>query len=296
MRQLLILLVCILSQPVQAAVTVTDDLSHQVTLDAPASRLITLAPHLAELVYAAGAGETLVAVSAYSNYPDAVSSLPEVGDALRVDIERIVALKPDAVLAWASGTPVAARERLEALGIPVVVFSADSLSDIAAQLTRIGILTGRPAQAARAATAFTERLKQLRAQYAGQSPVRVFIQIDDRPLFTVNGRTTMSEVVRLCGGRNIFAELDTLAPQVSLETVLARDPQAIIGTGEDETAAQEMLRWLAWQDLAAARATNLFLVPPDLLARDTPRILDGAQMICEDLEEARGRLIGKEKN
>src|SRR5690606_38311901 len=121
MRQLLILLVCILSQPVQAAVTVTDDLSHQVTLDAAASRLITLAPHLAELVYAAGAGETLVAVSAYGNYPDAVGSLPEVGDAVRVDIERIVALKPDAVLAWASGTPVAARERLEALGIPVVV-------------------------------------------------------------------------------------------------------------------------------------------------------------------------------
>lgn len=296
MYRFIILLFCAFCLPAQAAITVTDDLSHQVTLDTPASRIITLAPHLAELVYAAGAGDTLVAVSAYSNYPEAVHALPEVGDALRVDIERIVALKPDVVLAWASGTPVAARERLEALGIPVVVFAADSLSDIAAQLTRIGILTGHPAEAAHAAAAFTERLETLRTKYAAQTPVRVFIQIDDRPLFTVNGQTTMSEVVQLCGGRNIFAELDTLAPQVSLEAVLARNPQAIIGTGESGAAAQEMLRWLGWKDLAAAQATNLFLVPPDLFARDTPRILDGAQMICDDLEEARGRLAGQGKN
>lgn len=296
MHRLFILLVCTVCLPVQAAITVTDDLSHQVTLDAPATRLVTLAPHLTELVYAAGAGETLVGVSAYSNYPAEAAALPEVGDALRVDIERIVALKPDVVLAWASGTPVAARERLETLGIPVVVFAADTLSDIAVQITRIGILTGHPAQAARAASAFTDRLQQLRQRYAQRPPVSVFIQIDDRPLFTINDHSTMSEVVQLCGGRNIFAELDTLAPQVSLEAVLARNPQAIIGTGKGGAAAQDMLRWLAWEDLAAAQATNLFLVPPDLFARDTPRILDGAQMICDDLEEARGRLQGAEKN
>ncbi|HET9679563.1 MAG TPA: cobalamin-binding protein, partial [Gammaproteobacteria bacterium] len=210
-----------------AQITITDDQGTEITLEKPAERVISLAPHLTEQVYAAGAGNTLVAVSSYSDYPVEAKSLPEVGDAFRVDMEQIVALKPDLVLAWASGTPTAAIQQMRALGFSVAVFEPQSLQDIATNLVTIGRLTGNEASAQQAAKDFFKRLADLRQQYADKTPVRVFFEISARPLFTINGDHFINDVLTLCGGTNIFADLTTLAPAVSMEAVLARDPQAI---------------------------------------------------------------------
>lgn len=286
----LAVLLCLCAFPVLAKITVTDDKGTDITVEKPAERVISLAPHITEQVYAAGAGDTLVAVSSYSTYPPQAKQLPVVGDAFRVDMEQVLALKPDLILAWASGTPTAAIEQMRALGLKVVVFEPRDLQDIAGNIAKIGRLTGNQQAAQQAAKQFFKELAKLRDQYAGTKPVRVFFEISSRPLFTVNGDHVISDAIKLCGGINIFAELNTLAPAVSVESVLARDPQVIIGTGKGKQATRDMLRWLRWKNLSATKATNLFLIPPNLISRSTPRILQGIKMICEDLQEARGRL------
>lgn len=286
------LMAALYAAPGLASVSVTDSLGNEITLQQPPARIVSLAPHITELVFAAGAGDLLVGVSEYSDYPAAAQNLPRVGDGFRVDLEQVAALEPDVVIAWASGNPRTAVAQLRRLGIPVMVLETRELKDIATQIELIGQLAGREEQADETATDFREQLAVLRARYAGRTPVRVFYQVDDRPLFTVNGRHSISEVIELCGGENIFAELDTLAPNVSHEAVLQRDPQAIIGSGaeHDEDAIASMMRWLAWKDLAAARYTNLFLVEGDFISRATPRILIGAREICKDLDEARANM------
>lgn len=287
MRRLLIAILCLWPLLAAANIQVTDDSGQTLTLKAPAQKLVSLAPHITELVFDAGAGDSLVGVSAYSDFPEAAKSLPVVGDANHFDIERIAALKPDLVLAWGSGTPRAAIQRLQDLGIPVAVIEAGELSDVARELGMIGKLTDHEQSALAAAKDYLDRLGDLRKTYAGRPPITVFFEISRHPLFTVNGKHPISQAIRLCGGRNVFADLDTLAPSVSLEAVLQRNPEVIVATGKGGEAARDMLRWLRWTGLAAAQYTNLYLVDGDLITRSTPRMLKGVETLCTDLDEAR---------
>jgi ABC-type hemin transport system substrate-binding protein len=191
-------------------------------------RIVSLAPHVTELVYAAGAGSALVGASEFSDYPAAALNLPRVGDAFRLDYERIVSLRPDFVVAWESGTPAASTARLQALGVRVVVLSVQTLEDISTALVELGRLAGTSAVADLAADKLRQGFAELRQQYSGRPAVRVFVQLDDAPLFTVTGRHLISEMVGLCGGRNVFAALPGLAPAVDLEAVIAADPELIL--------------------------------------------------------------------
>lgn len=252
---------------------------------APAQRIVSLAPHLTELVYTAGAGEKLIGVVEYSDFPPAARSLPRVGDAFRFDFERIAALKPDLVLAWESGNPVRAIERLEALGMRVAVIGSYQLADVASSLRTIGRLAGTPQAAERAAVSFEEDIAGLVDRYADAPEIAVFYQISLEPLFTVNGRHLISELLAACGGRNIFADLTELAPAVSVEAVLARDPEIIMTPSEGGAAALDF--WRRWPDLAAVREDNLFTVNANLVARATTRTLRGAREICAIFDTAR---------
>ena len=178
-------------------------------------RIVSLAPHLTELVYAAGAGETLVGTVAYSDYPAQALDIERIGDAWRVDLERLLVLQPDLGLAWPSGTPQQTLERLRGSGLEVALLPTDRLQDVASALRRIGELTGHTAEAGAAARGFEEQVTGLRERYAAASALSVFVQLDDQPLYTINGRHLISEVVELCGGRNVFAELPPgrLAPE-----------------------------------------------------------------------------------
>jgi len=251
------------------------------------SRVVTLAPSLTELVYAAGAGDTLVGVSAYSDYPPAALGLPIIGDAFMVDQEQLAILQPDLLLVWKSGTPAHVVDELRRIGYNVEVIQTRGIVDVAAALRRIGGLTGYTDQAHKVAATFEAGLESLEQRYAGQDEVRVFYQVSRRPLFTVNGEHYVSKLIDACGGRNVFADLGDLAPTVDVEAVVERDPEVLLASsdaGEDAFA-----EWQRWPHIAANRYQNHFLMPADTIGRATPRLLMAAQAVCEALQTARSR-------
>lgn len=272
------------------AVTVQDDAGRSVTLAAPARRIVSLAPNLTEVTYAVGAGGQMVGAVSYSDYPAQAKLLPRVGGYDALDMEAVAALRPDLVVMWQTGNPAGTREQLEKLGLTVFVSEPRRLTDIPATLQRLGVLTGHDQQGQAAAAAFRTRLEKLRARYAGRPPVRVFYEIWGSPLMTVNGQHLISDVLGLCGGRNVFGSLPVLAPTVSAEAVLSADPDAIIASGMDARRPAWLDDWQRWPRLKAVRSGNLFFIDPDIINRHTPRILEGAEQVCGDLERARQRL------
>ena len=270
-----------------SAHAVRDDYGNEIQLQKPASRIVSLAPHLTELLYDAGAGAKVVGVDEYSDYPEAAKALPRVGNSSAVNIESVLALKPDLVVAWPSVGTGKAIERLAALGLPVFRSEPRELDDIASTLERLGELAGTSKQAAKAASAFRSRAEALRRRYSGRPPVRVFYEIWDRPLQTVNGEHVISKVIGLCGGQNVFASLPLIAPEIDPEAVLRADPEVILGSGSDGTRPEWLERWRAFPGLRAAARGQVYTVPPDLLQRHTPRLLDGAEQVCRLLEGVR---------
>jgi iron complex transport system substrate-binding protein len=254
----------------------------------PAERIVTLAPHLAELVHAAGAGEKLVGTVAWTNYPPAAAGLPRVGDAFRVDLEALAALGPDLVLAWEGGNPDHMLEQLRQHRYRVVPLAPETLDDIGAQIEEIGRLAGSTGPANRAAAAYREALAALRAENTGKPALRVFYQVSWRPLYTVGGRQLISEVITTCGGRNIFADLRELAPAVGMEAVIERDPEVILTA---TVQAAELEEWHRWKDVTAVARGQVHAVDGDLVVRASPRVLDGIREVCAALDAARA---GKE--
>ncbi|MGH8670677.1 MAG: cobalamin-binding protein [Burkholderiales bacterium] len=261
-----------------AAIELRDDRGKRVVLGAPAARIITLAPHLTELVFAVGAGDRLVGVARYSDYPSAATALPVIGDSAKLDFERILELKPDLVLAWRSGNHPAEITRLEELGIPVYVTEPARLTDIARVIRALGSVSGNSARAAQVAADFENRISELRGAYTAGQPVRVFYEVWNTPLLTVNGKHLISEVISLCGGVNIFESEHALVPTISMENVLAADPQIIL-TGAS-TRAEAIQRWLPYARISAVRRERIFAIDPELLQRATPRVLEGARLAC----------------
>ena len=267
---------------------VRDDYGNEIGLQKPASRIVSLAPHLTELLYDAGAGAKLVGADEYSDYPEAAKALPRVGSSAAINIESVLALKPDLVVAWPSAGTERAIERLAALGLPVFRSEPRDLDDIATTLERLGQLAGTSGQASKAANAFRARAEALRRRYSSRPPVRVFYEIWDRPLQTVNGQHVISKVLRLCGGENVFGSLALLAPEIDPEAVLRLNPEVILGSGSDGTRPKWLERWRAFPGLQAAAKGQIYTVPPDLIQRHTPRLLDGAERVCRLLEGVRG--------
>lgn len=258
------------------------------TAEAPpqqGERIISVAPNLTELLFAAGAAEQLVAVSEYSDFPEAAKSLPRIGDAFRLDYERIVALSPTVAVIWESGTPPEVRTRLEGLGIRVVGIPTLKLDDIAVGLETLGALAGTEKVAAAAAAGFRAEIASLRAEYRERPKLRVFVQIDDAPLFTVGGGHLITEIVELCGGSNVFADATSLALPVDLESVLARAPQVILSTDDGDPVEY----WARFAGIAAVATGSVYRAPADLLARPSPRISQGAAEVCSELDDARRR-------
>jgi iron complex transport system substrate-binding protein len=267
--------------------TVTDASGTQIVFATPPQRIISLAPNLTELAYAAGMGSHMVAVTAYSDYPQQAKQLPQVGDAFRLDWERLVALKPDLVLAWGSGLSSRDRATFEKLKLKVLVLEPRRLDDIPKALRLLGRIVGNETVAEAAAHAFVQQLDTLRRQYAGRTKVRAYFQIAAVPLLTVNDALIISDVLRVCGAQNVFAAVPLLTPAISNEALVKENPQvmlAVAATYEQEEETKSIWRELP---LIAVRQGRMAFIHPDLISRSTPRILLGAKKICEQIESAR---------
>ena len=270
-----------------------DDHGRRVELPQPARRIVSLAPHVTELLFDAGAGARVVGAVAYSDYPPDARRLPRVGNASRIDFERVLALRPDLIVAWGGGNRPADIAHLRRLGMPVFISDPRTLGMIGGDIIKLGVLAGTERTAVRAADVYRVRLAALRRRYAGRAPLRVFYQVSARPLITVGGRQIISRVLALCGARNVFARLTPLAPAISLGAVLAADPQAIVAGASGSDSQRALRWWRRWPQLAAVRYGNLFTVPSDLIDRPTPRMLEGARRICADLARARARTFNR---
>lgn len=268
-----------------APLELTDDRGRVVELPQPASRIVALAPHLTELLFAAGAGARLVGAVDYSDFPPAAHLLPRVGGAAGIDIERLLALRPDLVVAWGSGTDPRTATLLESLGVPVYVVEIQAPADIPRQLRQLAVLSGTPSIGEEAARNFSEHLERLGQQHAGGRSVAVFVQIGEAPLMTVSGRHVISALVELCGGHNVFGDLRALTPVVSVEAVLSADPDLIIAAGAG--AERWLESWRPWRTLGAVAREHLVVIPPDWLLRPGPRLLLGAQQLCRAIGEVR---------
>ena len=268
-----------------AEIAVTDSAGATLRLAQPASRIISLSPHITELLFAVGAGDRVVAAVEYSNYPDQARKLPRIGAHSAFDLERIAALKPDLAIAWLSGNPPGQVAQLRRLGIPIFISEPKRLVDIPDSLRKFGRLAGTDGEAA--ANAYEARLTSIRTRYGNASPVGVFYAIWNKPLMTVGGSHVISDAIALCGGFNVFADITQPAAHVALEAVLRADPEVIVASGMDEARPEWLDDWRRWPQLRAARRDNLVFIPPDLLQRHTPRILDGTERLCVALEQAR---------
>jgi iron complex transport system substrate-binding protein len=281
-----VILLWMLVLPVWAEISVTDDTGQPVTLEKPAQRIISLAPHITELLFAAGAGEAIVGVTEFSDYPEAARSLKQVGGGGGLDLEAIMALQPDLVVAWQSGNPRGQVERLQSLGLTVFFSEPRRLQDVPATLQRLGRLAGTESAAAIQVDSFNRRYAGLRDKYAQRPKVSVFYQIWDQPLMTLNGEHLFSDVVRLCGGENVFNALPALAPQIDVEAVLLANPDVIV-IAADDSDSPLLAAWQRWPQLSAVRQGHVVAIPREQLVRHSPRILDGAERLCELLDEVR---------
>ncbi|TGD74916.1 cobalamin-binding protein [Mangrovimicrobium sediminis] len=276
-----------LVQVAQAGPSAVDASGRTVALDAPAQRIVALAPHSVENVYSAGAGDRLVGVVSYSDYPEPARELPQVGSAFAWSLEAVVAMRPDLVILWGSGNGLTGLAGLERLGVPTYVSEPRSFADIASSIRAIGALAGTRDTAEAAAAAFEARIAALRERYASARRLRAFYEIWNQPLQTVNGEHMISQVLELCAAQNIFAELAPLAPRVNIEAVLAADPEVIVASGMDRSRPEWLDEWLRFPELRAVRNDALVHVDPDLLQRPTARIAEGATRLCAKLDGVR---------
>ena len=282
------------SSLVAAPITVKDDLGNTVTLQGPATRIVTLSPSVVEIAYAAGAGDRIVGTVEYSDYPASAQKIPRVGGHSKINLEAVVAARPDLVIAWESGNSPSAIEKIRQLGIPVYMSQPHKMTDIPGEIERIGTLSGTEAVARKAANDFRKRYQVLAAKYKNRSPVTVFYQVWQNPLITIGGQQIMSDAITLCRGENIFAALKPLAPRVSFEAVIAANPEAIVTSGMADQNPEMLDAWKKWPSLTATQRNNFFFVQSDLMNRSGPRILDGTQILCEALQTARDhRAAGK---
>jgi len=289
MKRFLLMIACGAAVQADAAITVVDDDGQAVTLQQPARRVVSLAPHVTEMLFAAGAGDRIVGTVKYSDYPPAAREIPRVGDNRLVDIERLLSLKPDLLVVWRHNAASRQMEQLRKLGIPLYYSEPHKLADIPEAIQKLGQLVGTTQQAQQSAAQLRAQLDSLTARYRNRSTVRVFYQVWDKPLYTLNERHIISDAIRVCGGENVFGKLTLVAPSLNPESVLQENPEVIVSGDRSEQTTSGVELWKQYPSMLAVRRGNLFALDADLVNRSGPRILAGAAQLCEKLELARAR-------
>lgn len=287
MKKIFLVALATLALHAHAAITVIDDDGNTVTLQKPAQRIVALAPHVTELLFAAGGGAKIVGAVSYSDFPEAAKRIPQIGSNRQIDMERVIAMQPDLIVVWMHGSSERQIDELRKLGIPMFHSEPRKLGDIADSVQKMGRLMGTEAVADPAAASLRRELATLTTRYANRPPVRMFYQVWDKPLYTLNGAHIVSDAMRVCGGVNIFATLKVTAPVVNVEAVLQEDPEAIFSTGERSVDEGGVNLWKPFANMTAVKRGNLFRLDGNLLNRAGPRMIAGTAALCEKLELAR---------
>jgi len=269
------------------AVSVTDDTGRSISLAHAPQRIASLAPGATEMLFAAGAGDRVIATVEYSNDPPQARLVPRIGDAAAIDIERLVALHADIVVVWPEGGNPAQIAAVERVGLPVYREHVDAFSEFPAALRRLGALAGTDAAADQAARALEAQLAALTQRYAHAAPVTVLLQIWDRPVYTVGGMHLISDSLRLCGARNVFGDLQEAAPVVDVEAVIARNPDMIIAAAPPGAAAAWLAQWKPFVTLKAVRAGRLIPFEDQRLTGLGPSALTATAALCQLIEARR---------
>jgi len=266
------------------ALQLQDDDQRSLELPRPAQRIVSLAPGATAMLFAAGAGDRVVGTSDYSNEPEAAKAIERVGDSQSFDLERILALHPDVVVVWSGGTSPTQVARLEGVGLRIYRHRLARLDDIAPSLLRFGRLTGTQAAAQAAATQVTQRIAALRNRYLQAAPASVLLQAWDRPIYTVGRAEIMTDVIHACGYRNLYEDLADPGPAVTLESVLARDPDIILALAPDTNSARDWVAgWSTYASLRAVRSGRVLAWTDQRLSRLGPSIVDAAEDLCRAL-------------
>ncbi|MBH03832.1 MAG: cobalamin-binding protein [Xanthomonadales bacterium] len=283
-----LLVPAMLAGPAFAGVSAVDATGHRVTLDQPAERIVALTPHLVENLFTAGLGDRVVGAVRYSDYPPAATSIPRVGGYRSVSLEAILARRPDLVVAWAPASEGDLVARLRALGIPVYVDDPSAFADIATTLRDLGRLGGQAKTGARAAARFLARMQALEDRYSARAPVSVFYVVATEPLITIGGASMIGAALRLCGGRNVFEDADVAAPRIGIESLIARDPAAIVTTrrDDDDDPARDVF-WRRYDTLSAVRHDRFIRLARDAISRPTVRMAGASQALCTGLDRVR---------
>ncbi|MBT3532151.1 MAG: cobalamin-binding protein [Gammaproteobacteria bacterium] len=268
-------------------ISVVDDEDTVVTLSEPATRIISLAPALTELLFSIDAGNRIEGVVEFSDFPPAALTIPIIGRHDRLDMERIIEIDPDLILAWVTGNPRGSVARLKEMGYTVFMAETQALEDIPSLIEKLGRLTAEDNKAQDVANDFRNQYQSLQSVYGSRPILSTFYQIWNAPLISVGGDELINDIIELCGGRNIFADIQQKAPKVSEEAVLNRNPEIIVASGADDQRPAWLDDWKEWNGLTAVAQESLFFVPPDLVMRPTLRALQGAEMLCEQIDSAR---------
>jgi iron complex transport system substrate-binding protein len=272
-----------------AELAITDDVGSEVILVKPAQRVITLAPHLTELVFAIDQGDKLVGVMSFSNYPEAAKKIPRIGSHNTISYESIAKIQPDLILAWGSGNGSEVINKLKSLGFSVYVSEPNKLEGVAATIRKLGILLDAKDKGENEANKFINRLSQLKENYSNRQKISVFYQMSDNPIMTLSGRHLISDVIELCGGFNIFSKAIPIALKVSLESLVRSDPQVVIAGTKKENEEKWLSEWANRISMKAVKNKQVYFIDPDLLIRHGPRIIEGTEKICNYLERSRNQ-------
>ena len=286
-RTLLVLIISTLAFSARAELQFTDDTGYTFGLRKPARRIVSLAPHITETLFAAGAGKYIVGVVAYSDYPAEATKIQQIGSYKKIDIEAVVALQPDVVIAWGTGNDSMQIEQLRKLGLKVYVDDPRKIQDIADAIEDYGRMVDNMRDSIEVAQEFRLRYRDIRGKYSNRAKLRGFYQVWNKPLITINDQHLITDVMRICSIENTFGYLTQLAPRINIEAVLEKDPQMIIASGMGEAKPEWLDDWRKWHNLQAVQYNNLFYIPPAIIQRHAPRILDAAERLCKQAEEAR---------
>ncbi len=270
--------------PATGGITVVDDAGRKVALAHTPQRIVSIAPGATEMLLAAGAGSRVIATVEFSDEPAEAKRIPRIGDSNAIDMERVVALQPDVVVVWEGGSNVAQVNRLERLKVPLYRHKVEKLGDIPGSLRRLGALTGTRDVAEKAAVDVETRLARLEKRF-GQTSARptVLLEVWNRPIYTVGGSHMMSDSLRLCGARNVFADLKEQGPSVDTEAVIGRDPQIIVAVAPPGVAAEWLAEWKRFGTMRAVRDGKLLPFEDQRLSRLGPSALAGTEALCDVL-------------